>query len=192
MKRPNVGEQRVKRLKPSALVQRFAALVAESAGDKPILDVACGSGRNANVFFGLGCDVICIDKDLNGFRSVEPIIDHAPLRSATPHLCLRRVDLMSDPWPFGANSIGGILNVHFLLPALFPFFEKSLKSKGYLLLETVSGCGGNYVQLPKAGEIRSAFEKAFDLEFYKERKVGPEKCDAVTVQLLAKRRTIPA
>jgi hypothetical protein len=88
-----------------------------------------------------------------------------------------------------ANSrVGGIINVHFLLPALFPFCESSLSPGGYLLLETVPGCGGNYLELPKAGGIRSALGKAFDFEFYKEGKVGPRGYDAVTVQLLARRR----
>jgi hypothetical protein len=47
---------------------------------------------------------------------------------------------------------------------------------------------GNYLQLPKAGELRSLLKEAFELEFYKERKVGPQKCGAVAVQLLARRK----
>jgi hypothetical protein len=57
-----------------------------------------------------------------------------------------------------------------------------------LLLETVPGCGGNYLELPKAGTLKTAFERGFNFEFYKEGKVGPPDYDAVTVQLLAKRR----
>src|ERR1017187_7703007 len=92
-----------------------------------------------------------------------------------------------------ANSrVGGIINVHFLLPALFPFCEQSLSPGGYLLLETVPGCGGNYLELPKANELRSALEMLFELEFYRERKVGPVACDAVTVQVLAKKRYQPS
>jgi hypothetical protein len=98
------------------------------------------------------------------------------------------MDLFTDPWPFGVSRAGGIVNVHFLLPSLFPSFESSITPGGYLLLETVPGCGGNYLQLPKAGELRAALERSFDLEFYKERKVGPVSFDAVTVQLLGRRK----
>jgi len=74
-----------------------------------------------------------------------------------------------------AESIaGGIINVHFLLPALLPHFASSLSRGGYLLLETVPGCGNNYLQLPKEGELHSLLKGAFEFEYYKERKIGPK------------------
>src|SRR5580704_19678522 len=97
------------------------------------------------------------------------------------------MDLANDRWPFTTGFAGGIINVHFLLPELFPFFERSLSPGGYLLLETVPGCGGNYLELPKAGELRSAFEKGLQIVWYKERKVGPPGYNAVTVKMVAKK-----
>jgi len=111
------------------------------------------------------------------------------LGEASARLTLHQIDLVKEAWPFGAGVVGGIVNVHFLLPSLFPSFESSLSPGGYLLLETVPGCGGNYLELPKAGRIRSAFGKAFDFEFYREGKTGPSGYDAVTVQMLAKRKS---
>jgi hypothetical protein len=70
---------------------------------------------------------------------------------------------------------------------LFPFFEDSLSPGGCLLFETVPGCGGNYLELPKAGQLKGLLGKAFDIEYYKEAKVGPADYDAVTVRLLASR-----
>jgi hypothetical protein len=96
--------------------------------------------------------------------------------------------LAKDSWPFGPIFAGGIINVHFLLPQLFPSFERSLLPGGYLLLETVSGYGGNHLELPKAGELRSVLEKVFQFEFYQESPVGPSDCDAVTVRMLARKR----
>jgi hypothetical protein len=72
---------------------------------------------------------------------------------------------------------------------LFSFFVASLAADGFLLIETVPGCGGNYLQLPSAGQLRSSFAENFDFIFYRERKVGPPSFDAVTVQLVGKRRT---
>lgn len=176
-------------LEPSPLVRRFAAKIAEAAAGKPLIDVACGSGRNALVFAQLGCTVICVDQDLSGLQAHVKHLRHTELRNTVAKLSLRQMDLVKDRWPFTTGFAGGIINVHFLLPELFHSFERSLAAGGYLLLETVPGCGGNYLELPKAGKLRSAFERACDLEFYLERKVGPVGFDAVTVKVLARKRS---
>jgi SAM-dependent methyltransferase len=168
-------------LEPSVLVSRFASQIVSAAGDRPILDVACGSGRNALALSRLDATVICVDRDLTRLLSYEALKSSEKL---TP--C--QLDLEKESWPFGKASAGGIINVHFLLPSLFSFFKTSLFADGFLLIETVPGCGGNYLQLPKAGELRSSFADDFDFLFYRERKVGPPSSDAVTVQLVAKRR----
>jgi len=188
MKRKTPIDSWMDTLRPSSLVRRFASQIVDAAASTPVLDVACGSGRNAIVLSQLGCTVICVDKDLTKLKIEQLRLRDTLLRKASEQLSILQLDLIKDAWPFGARSVGGIVNVHFLLPALFPFFEASLSTGGYLLLETVPGCGGNHLQLPKAGALRSAFEKAFDLEFYKECKVGPPNYDAVTVKLLGKRR----
>lgn len=178
----------IEQLKPSPLLRRFAAQIVEGAAGKPVLDVPCGCGRNAFVFSQLGCAVICVDKDLTRLRAEQLRLSHTSFKKALAQPRLHQMDLIKDPWPFDASSIGGIVNVHFLLPSLFPFFESSISPNGYLFLETVPGCGGNYLQLPKTGELRYAFEGSFEIEFYRERRVGPRSVDAVTVQLLGRRR----
>ena len=83
---------------------------------------------------------------------------------------------------------GGIINVHFFLPTLLSVFARSLLPGAYLLIETIPGCGGNYLSLPSAGEVRKQLAGKFELPVYKESKVGPESIDAVTVKVLAKRK----
>ncbi len=175
------------RLEPTPLVRRFAAKIADAAGDKPILDVACGSGRNALPLAQLGCSVICMDQDLASLKAHVVHLRRTELRKASAKLVPHQLDLVKDHWPFRTGVVGGIINVHFLLPKLLPLFERSLSPGGYLLLETVPGCGGNYLELPKAGELRSALGNGLELEVYQERKVGPVGYDAVTVRLLAKK-----
>jgi hypothetical protein len=171
----------------SPLMRRFSFKIAVAAAGKPILDVACGSGRNALPLCQLGCTVICMDKDLAPLQSQQRLWCRSRFKGAVGRLVPRQLDLLAGSWPFGPSTVGGIINVHFLVPTLLPFFESSLSSGGYLLLETVPGCGGNYRQLPRAGELQAALANAFDFEYYKERRVGPRDCDAVTVRLLAKR-----
>jgi SAM-dependent methyltransferase len=170
------------KFEPARLVERFAPHIARAAKGLPILDLACGSGRNADVFVRLGCNVVCLDKDLSPLESrYHPTGIPKQIRAL-------RLDLFNDTWPFGRASIGGIINVHFLAPALFPFFADSLTPGGYLLLETVPGCGGNYLKLPTSNDLRSRLSQSFDFEFYKERPAGPLVFQVVTVRLVARRR----
>jgi SAM-dependent methyltransferase len=171
---------------PSPFLRRFANHIAASGRERPILDIACGAGRNAIFLAQRGCDVVCVDKDLTTLQQL--CCSNPPADAHCDRLRLCEMDLARDQWPFGAGSAGAIINVHFLLPTLFPFFESSLLPGGYLLIETVPAHGGNYLELPRTGELRLAFQDAFEFEFYKERKAGPSYYDAVTVQFFGKRR----
>ena len=149
--------------------------------------MACGSGRNALFLVQLGATVICIDKELSPFhanlqRKREFV---APL---SKRLLPRKIDLVKDRWPFERGSVGGIINVHFFLPALLPHFACSLAPGGHLLLETISGHGNNYLELPRQGELKAALIDAFDVAFYVERLVGPSGHNAVAVKVLARRK----
>jgi SAM-dependent methyltransferase len=175
-------------LSPSRLVRRYAATLIRGAKDNPVLDVACGSGRNSFFLASLGCSMVCLDLTLKGIREEQVRLSNTDLASSAKRLRLVEIDLTKNSWPFLEGSVGGIINVHFTLPVLFPLFANSLIPGGYLLLETVPGCGGNYLQLPKAKSIRSCLESAFDFEFYRETRVGPKDADAVTVQLLGRKR----
>jgi SAM-dependent methyltransferase len=180
-------KDQIQALGPTRLVRRFAATIAASASGLPIVDVACGSGRNAVFLALLGCRVICVDRDLTAIRAQQKQLRRTDMRGALERLTLIQLDLVHEPWPFGKCTIGGIVNVHFLEPLLFKYFEKSLLPGGCLLLETVPGCGGNYRQLPKAGELRTALEKGFDFGLYRERRVGPPGSQTAVVQVFAQR-----
>jgi SAM-dependent methyltransferase len=162
---------------PSALVRRFGERIVEAARGVPILDVGCGAGRNAIHLAQLGGTVICLDKNVDLLRSLPRAKRIVPLH----------MDLATDRWPFGQGQLGGILSVHFLMRALFRQFESSLSTGGRLLIETVPAHGGNYIELPNEGELRSEFSEAFHFEFLQEKKAGPVGCGKVTVRLLAKR-----
>lgn len=170
------------RSQPSPLLKKFANTIVNAASGYPIIDVACGAGRNAFYLAQLGCKVICIDRDLSCLK------DRWSGGEISKHLTLIEMDLVADPWPFGERTIGGIVLVDFLDRSLFTFFERSLVTGSCLLIETISNRGGNYLELPSAGELRKAFEKSFEFHFYNEREAGPRQIDAVTVRMLGKRR----
>lgn len=174
--------------KASVLVRKFGSKVIAAAAGKPILDVACGSGRNAIFFLQRGCSVICADKDLTFLINCEA---RRKRTSSVPGnvLALRRLDFKQEVWPFETEDVGGIIDVHFFLPPLFPHFEDSLSPGGYLIFESVPGCGQNYLELPAAGYVRSLLVRSFEIEHYKEKKVGPPGTNAVVTQVLARRRS---
>lgn len=167
---------------PSSLVKRFAPTIIGAASGYPIIDVACGSGRNALYIAQFGCTVICLDRDLTRLKN------QLPKRRISKRLTLLEMDLLADLWPFGPHTIGGIVLVDFLDRSLSALFEKSLIPGGYVLVQTISGRGGNYLELPRAGELKIAFEKSFDFCIYREVKASPRASNAVTVRMLARRR----
>jgi SAM-dependent methyltransferase len=172
----------------SPLIRRFGSKLARTASKRPILDVACGSGRNAIAMAQLGCAVTCMDRDLTGLDCVLQRLHQTSFLDVVNRITPMKLDLAFDRWPFGPRTVSGIINVHFFLPQLFQCFESSLYPGGFLVFETVPGCGGNYLELPKTGQIRDALEPYFDFEYYKERTVGPRNCDSVTVQTVARRK----
>jgi SAM-dependent methyltransferase len=167
----------------SPFVRRFAHRIVSNASG-PILDVACGSGRNAFLLASLGATVVGVDRDLSAFddlRSRLPVSGYPGTVKAT------RVDLDVDEWSFGRSSLGGVIKVHYFLPKLFPRFCFSIAPGGYVLFESVGGQGGNYLQLPRAGDVARMLSGCFEVEHYHERAVGPRGQDAVAVRVLARR-----
>src|SRR6266702_3612882 len=102
---------------PTPLVRKYAFQIAQAAGGLPIIDVACGSGRNGIFLAQLGCSVICLDRDLSRLPNDKLL-----------NVSLKRhqMDLITDEWPFAERTIGGILLVDFLHLPLFENFERSL------------------------------------------------------------------
>lgn len=162
---------------PSMLLKQFGKAIANCKSG-PILDVGCGSGRNALFLESLGASVICIDKD--------PIaLDRLEAAKRTPRLKTVLLDAVKDRWPFPPRSVEAIINVHFFHPRLIGRFSGSLRSGGLLLIETVGAHGGNYLELPPAGFFRSKLTRAFDIHYFIETSVGPLCCGAATTRLFA-------
>jgi SAM-dependent methyltransferase len=146
-----------------------------------ILDVACGYGRNAAYIASFGVNVVCIDND-------TAALDHIMTLPEARRLTAIKLHLLDDPWPFTYESVGAIVNVHYYRPTLLGRFMESLRPGGYLYLETIGGQGHNYRELPPRRFIRDQLAEWFDVRYYKENQVGPERCDAVSVKLFAIKR----
>ena len=156
----------------------------------PALDAGCGFGRNAVALASRGLSVLCVDQDLS---RLQTLISVAPIRVAElkkPNTRAGKLypvlaKLSHTRWPFAQKCFGAILCIHFLDIQLLGAFSRSLVTNGRLYIETFGGHGGNYLDLPIAGQLSELLAPHFQLSFYRERKVGPADYGAVSVRALA-------
>ncbi|HJN20686.1 MAG: class I SAM-dependent methyltransferase [Alphaproteobacteria bacterium] len=103
---------------PSFWVVRFASLIVPGG---PVLDLACGSGRHADVFLERGHPVTAVDRDISRLM--------APATAVT-------ADLEADPWPFAGAAFAGVVVTNYLHRPLFPEIIAALAPGGVLIYET--------------------------------------------------------
>ena len=148
------------------------------------MDAPCGFGRNALSLAAKGFNVIAVDKDLVRLNSLQKSISEQadPVGKIFP-LC---ADLTSGRLPFAPSSFSAILCIHYPVQNILADFDDQLLDGGHLFIETFGGQGQNYLELPKADEIRQAL-KGYKLLFYNERSVGPISQNSVVVKALAQK-----
>jgi SAM-dependent methyltransferase len=158
----------------------FAAL------DGPILDAPCGYGRHALCLQELGCRITCADIDDKALKQLA-CSNKIFAEAGQKHLELFKVDLVNGEWPFEEAQFSGALNVHFYASKLITNIAFSLAPDGLLYIETIANRKGNFMELPKAGEIRNLLADTFEFLHLKESHAGPTNSGKVTVRMLARR-----
>lgn len=131
---------------PSSWVRRFAAAVP--AGE--VLDLACGSGRHARLFAGLGHPVLAVDRDPQALAAANG-----------PGMTTLRLDLEEEGarWPFEAGRFAGIVVTNYLHRPLLADLVTSLAPNGVLIYETfalgneIYGKPSNPAFLLRPGEL---------------------------------------
>jgi len=98
----------------------------------PVVDLACGKGRNALALASQGIDCLALDRSLESLKELRRAASSLPGR-VTPLQC----DLENPAeLPFKAGACGAILVFRFLFRPLAPAIERSLAPGGLLLYET--------------------------------------------------------
>jgi hypothetical protein len=175
---------------PSATLMKFADVLSEIP-THPILDVAGGYGRNAVALAIRGAFVVCVDRDfnrLNVLRGLAPkFIEESGRTENCGSIHPVCAEISEKRWPFPCNKFSAIVCVHFLDVNLFSRFAETLVTGGNLYIETFENRGGNYLDLPRAGQLRDFLSQRFSIQFYQEKKAGPLGYDAVTAKVLCKK-----
>jgi SAM-dependent methyltransferase len=108
-------------LPPSRWVSRFAYLVARGGR---VLDVACGAGRHACFFAGLGHPVDAVDRDVSSFVEVPAMV------------CVTQADIEVGPWPYHGRVFSGVVVTNYLYRPLLATLLASVAPGGALIYET--------------------------------------------------------
>ena len=131
-------------LAPSSWVERWAPRVAAGTA----LDLACGSGRHARLFLGIGLQVVAVDRDAQDIPGARFI----------------RADLEDgSPWPLPGERFQAIVVANYLHRPLFPQLIGALAPGGLLIYETFMlgnerhGKPSNPDFLLRPGELLDAF-----------------------------------
>jgi len=172
--------------KPTSALTKFSKHFSSVQGT--VLDVPSGSGRNAFWLRELGLDVVCLDRDKEALDFIDEKTSSESFLKDRGRITTVNCDLFEDHWPFPRAHFSATIKVDFFLMSLFEKINFSLKSDGLLFFHTFSNRGGNYLALPKTGEIHSLLSKDYVIEFAQERHAGPSDSNAVTVSLLARKK----
>ncbi|MCA9814006.1 MAG: class I SAM-dependent methyltransferase [Cyanobacteria bacterium HKST-UBA01] len=148
----------------------------------PILDLACGYGRNSIYLATLGCDLISLDIDAKRIEHLNEDWNRMQQKKgAIKTIC---GDAESFKWSKLQLKFGGLIMVDFhsssALSRVLPF----LVDNAPILIKSIDNRGGNYLEMPKAGECRSILENC-RVEVCEETPAGPENERRVKLRILA-------
>ncbi len=143
-------------LEPAALLLEFGGLFSHLDG--PVLDLACGSGRNGLYLASLGAEVVLCDRYVQA-------LEHAQRQARDLGLSIATwlVDLEAGGDPLPPKAYGGIIVFRYLHRPLFGSIRRALKPGGVLAYETYTldqprfGKPTNPDFLLRPGELREAF-----------------------------------
>ena len=145
---------------PSPHLLAEMARLREAAALGPVLDLACGRGRNALAAAQAGLRVAAIDRDRGALAALR-----AAARERGAAVAAVRADLETGLGiPVRPASCGGILVFRFLFRPLAPAIEAALAPGGILLYETFTLDQKSFDYGPKSsafllepGELRALF-----------------------------------
>lgn len=126
----------------------------------PVLDLACGTGRNGLALAEQGMDVVFADKSVSALKVVEQRLLEAGLTGR-----LWQVDLeLPCVNPFPVDRYAAVLGFCYLHRPLFPLLKKAVMPGGLMVYETFTivqrqfGQPNNPDFLLRPGELEATFK----------------------------------
>jgi len=116
---------------PSRFLMAYARLLLDQSLPGPVMDLACGDGRNGLFLAERGLRVIFCDRSESALGEVKQSASRLGLSVETWQL-----DLETETNALPENRFGAILVFRFLHRPLIPEIKASLKKNGLLIYET--------------------------------------------------------
>ncbi len=146
---------------PSPLLQEFLPRLRDST---PVLDLACGGGRNGLFLLGQGLEVVFADRSAEALDRVKVALQEQLPPDAAYRARLWQADFEADPpAPLGEDEWGAILVFRYLHRPLLPAIRRAICPGGLLVYETFTteqprfGRPHNPDFLLRPGELQDAF-----------------------------------
>lgn len=164
---------------PARLLEEFHHLLLEDLRG-PILDLACGDGRNGIYLARMGLRVVCCDRSSEGLAAAGAIASKDGLPVETWQVDLEK----QGPNPLPADAYGGILVFRYLHRPLIPYIKQALKQKAFLIYETFTlnqpefGRPRNPDFLLETGELLSFFKDWKLIHYFEGVKQAPQRAVA--------------
>lgn len=144
--------------------------------NKPVLDLACGYGRNSLHLASFGYRIYAADHDQDVFKNkwfeqnhIQPLILNA------------RATL-----PFKSESFSLVVVIHYFSKDILEQIINLVCDGGFIIYESYGAHGRNWMVLPIQNQFQNELKNKFELLHYEEKLVGPNK-ENVTVKMVARK-----
>ena len=148
----------------SPLLQTYLSELERAAEDLPVLDLACGSGRNGLYLIDHGIPVVFADRDLAALAVVEKSIIDRGYGDSKRLFTLWPVDLEAPTGqPLAGQEYAGIMVFRYLHRPLFEGIKQAVCPGGVVIYETFTvdqvqfGRPRNPDYLLRPGELAAIF-----------------------------------
>ncbi len=146
-------------MKPNPLLVEYSSLLKEQALEGPILDLACGNGKNGLFLAGLKLPVILADRSGEALKEAQKAAEEEGLEAR-----FWEVDLETGRNPLKEEHYRAIMVFRYLHRPLIPCLRKGIRKGGILIYETFTieqpkyGHPHNPDYLLKPGELAGWFK----------------------------------
>jgi tellurite methyltransferase len=169
--------------KPAVLLREYANLFIKEPLSGPVLDLACGSGRNGIYLAALGLPVVLCDISEEALSQARNL---AREQNVTPRFLVLDLEKEGSS-PLEENACGGMIVFRYLHRPLIPAIKEAIRSQGVLIYETFTvdqaryGKPTNPDYLLKTGELRQWFADWEILHYTEGTQHDPERAVAQLV-----------
>ncbi len=176
----------------SELLQQSLAYITPISAELPVLDLACGSGRNGLYLLGNDYDVVFADRNIDCLKSIKSelnkpdFVDKKHLASYWP------IDFEQVNFTQLANKqYAAIIVFRYLHRALFSQIKQAVAPGGTIVYETFTEDQPNYGRptnpnfLLKHGELQNLFSDWKIIHYYEGILEGKEVGKQAVAQIIA-------